>query len=69
MTVDTLAAIKAEAEAQAEQDERVLAANVRLVYDPQTEALTLRGTFDAETGPFSMVMSITELSTSLWLEG
>jgi len=68
VTIERLMTLKAEAEAQAEQDERILACQVRLSYDPREEKLTLKAALDSEAGPFGLVAAVTAVSTTMWLE-
>jgi phage baseplate assembly protein W len=65
VTQDSLFRLQAAAEAECEQDERVLDASVRATYDPDAEKLTLTISIDASSGPFKFVLAVTDLTAEL----
>lgn len=65
MTTQRLAQIKQEAEAQAEEDERVLACECFVTFDDASKTIFIRvGLADAD-GPFAFTAGITQLGLSL----
>lgn len=65
---DTLNAIKAGCEAQAEQEERIFAARARVSYDLATEKIQVSVGLESAAGPFSLVLSVASLTTDILLE-
>lgn len=63
-----LFAIKSEVEAECEQDERVLEAEARVLYDSDNQALSVSVTGSSAEGPFSLILRITALDVSLLSE-
>ena len=61
----SLFALRAMLVAQAEEDERVLHARVDVVLDAPTRRLLIRGEIVTADGPFSLVVSIDQLSLEL----
>lgn len=66
ITDDLLAAWQGQLAAQAERDDRVQQADVALSFDEETETLTLVGQITpVGSGPFRMVVAVTDLSTTI----
>lgn len=61
----TLFALKNALVAQAEEDERVHEARVDVSLNPQTRRLLIRGEIVTADGPFSFVVSVSDLSVEL----
>lgn len=68
VTVETLSAIKSGVEGQAEQDERFVSAIADVSYNRSTEKLSLRVSLRAASGPFTLVVGVTKLTTDLLVE-
>jgi phage baseplate assembly protein W len=69
ITRDTLSAIKSDVEGQLEQDERVAFVDARVSYDARDERVIVQLAVDSAVGPFSMTLSVTEVSTTILVEG
>ena len=64
-TAQSLFALRAQLAAQAEEDERVLEATIDVALDIATRTLRIRGEIRTALGPFSLVVSIDQLSVEL----
>lgn len=68
ITDEVLNRLKQEAQYEAEQDERVLAADVTVTYDQNTNLISLGGKLTLATSTFSMTLKVSELTSDLLLE-